>query len=605
MLLSTSRSPFTLAILVLVAGSTWWGCDTTIGGGEHALVSADATAGGGSVSLSTDNAVEGEGSKYWGHLSDGEFWAHVAALDSTVNVGLKMPGRRVGVNERGQSQVPRGAWGQLTRRVERTGAVLLDSSDVHPLLTVRLTDPSQVRALRSSPFTEFVEPASFGAGEAGLFSGCSRGERSPEEGWARTSPGDIVPYSLKKLNIDDAWKRSTGEGVTIGVVDSGVSVGQPQFHDQWDDGQSAGRTIVRTWTDRNNRIGSPGPYHDTCGHGTRILGLLAAPRDGRNVVGAAYRSNVVAVRALYDPAEYFGLGSWDLIRLGIGRAAASSLIINMSFGASTGNTGVEHEIEYWHHEQGRLFFGAAGTGAPVSGVSFPATLHEVLAVTGIKPETSRAGYAACDDCFRAPLVRFSAWVNAKTTWKDDDDDAYVGGSSAATAQMSAMAALVWSRYPGWTREEVVDRLRVSAPYQAIPAGPYGTGYGPPDAWAAVGGVTKAYIAGPSRVQAGFEREVVLEAHAESLDPSTGRYTYRWSNGATSRTVRRSATCDDVGTRTLSVTITDTSDGTEYTRSKTYTVHDDAGTCSSGGGGGSGGVCEDKPYLAGCGPVLGP
>ena len=597
MLLSTRRSPFTLLALTLVAGFAWWGCDTS-GGSEHALTSAE----GNSASLSTGNAVEGEGSKYWGHLSDGEFWAHVAALDSTVSVGLKMPGQRVGVDERGQSQIPRGLWGQLARRAERTGAVLLDSSELHPLLTMRLTDPAQVSALRSSPFTEFVEPGSFGAEGAGLFSGCSGGERSPEEGWARTSPGDIVPYSLKKLNIDDAWTRSTGEGVTIGVVDSGISVGQPQFHDQWDDGQSAGRTIVRTWTDRNDRIGSPGPYHDTCGHGTRILGIIAAPRDGRNIVGAAYRSDVVAVRAVGDPFE--GWGSWNEIRNGISRAAGSSKIINMSFGSATGDSGVENEIVYWYYEQGRLFFGAAGTApTPVQGTAFPSSVPEVVTVTGIQRDTSAPYYSACDTCFRSSKVLFTTWINAKTTWKDDGTDVYVGGSSAAAAQMSAMAALVWSRYPGWTRNQVLDRLRLSTPFPDSPnssSAPYGTGFGPPDAFMAVGGVARAYVSGPSRIQAGLESESAqFEAHAESLDPSAGRYTYRWSTGATTKTVTPMVSCGNLGTQTIRVTITDTTDGNRYVRSRTYTVHDDAGTCSTGGGGGGGGVCQDKPNNPGC------
>jgi subtilisin family serine protease len=34
----------------------------------------------------------------------------------------------------------------------------------------------------------------------------------------------------------------------------------------------------------------------------------------------------------------------------------------------------------------------------------------------------------------------------------------VGGSSVATAQLAGIAALVWAKYPGESRQQVLDRL---------------------------------------------------------------------------------------------------------------------------------------------------
>ena len=291
-------------------------------------------------------------------------------------------------------------------------------------------------------------------------------------------------------------------------------------------------------------------------------------RDGRNAVGFAYRANVVAVRALPDPFELIGWGSWDEIRNGINIAAGGSKIVNMSFGSVTGNTGVVNAINYWHDlpgTAGRLFFGAVGTGADSETSVFPASVPAVNAVTGIDPVTSsHPDYNPCGICFRGDDVEFSAWDNVATTWTDENELARVGGSSGGSAQITAIAALVWSRYPSWTRGQVLTRLRQAAP---LTQKRNGSGYGPPDAWLAVGGVSGAYVTGPSQVQAGLTSSATFEAHAESLDPPvSGRYTYSWSTGATSKTVNVAPECN-LGSKSVSVTITDTSDGTTYTRSR--------------------------------------
>ena len=190
MLLSSLRSVL-IPSCILPLGLALWGCDAVNG--------SEAEAALASASISTDEAVEGAGSDYWDHLSDEEFWDHVAALDSTVNVGLKMPGQRRGVDESGQSQIPRGLWGQLTRKAEQTGAVLLASDDLHPPPHSTTDGPDQVSALRRSPFTEFVEPASFGDEGVQPFSGCDDGKKRDYEQENTIYPGDVYPYSLTGL----------------------------------------------------------------------------------------------------------------------------------------------------------------------------------------------------------------------------------------------------------------------------------------------------------------------------------------------------------------------------------------------------------------------
>ena len=45
-----------------------------------------------------------------------------------------------------------------------------------------------------------------------------------------------------------------------------------------------------------------------------------------------------------------------------------------------------------------------------------------------------------------------------------DDPSTVGGSSVSTSSTAGIAALVWAKYPSWTRTQVFNRLKTSANY---------------------------------------------------------------------------------------------------------------------------------------------
>ena len=55
------------------------------------------------------------------------------------------------------------------------------------------------------------------------------------------------------------------------------------------------------------------------------------------------------------------------------------------------------------------------------------------------------------------------------------DPSFFGGSSSATASMSAMAALVWSRYPQLTKQQLIRHIRHYCSMGTALWTPYGWG----------------------------------------------------------------------------------------------------------------------------------
>jgi serine protease len=102
-----------------------------------------------------------------------------------------------------------------------------------------------------------------------------------------------------------------------------------------------------------------------------------------------------------------------------------------------------------------------------------------------------SGYQRCDTCHSGSKVEFTvvmerAGTNTKpiTVANSGNNPSTVGGSSVATSAASGIAALVWAKNPGWTRAQVLDRLRSTA--GLFPNRNSQFGYGNLNAGAAVG-----------------------------------------------------------------------------------------------------------------------
>jgi subtilisin family serine protease len=268
-------------------------------------------------------------------------------------------------------------------------------------------------------------------------------------------------------------------GVKVMVIDSGVSPDQDNLGDEFNQGYSTGRTIEKIVT-----LPNESSANDGCGHGTTMCGAVAAPRgtDG-NACGVAYNCNLVACRAsrnvyIDGSSEVKGVSDAYLYA-----ANNSSIkITSMSMGRVTGSGQIKDAIQY-AYGKGKLMFCAAGTSlsllATLIGVVFPACLNEVEAITGVKDNSS---LTACNACHKGKQVDYvvvmqkqSSGVTALSTALSGDVPTTVGGSSVATATASGIAALVWSRYPSYTREQLLNRLTVTASNYPSKSSNYGWG----------------------------------------------------------------------------------------------------------------------------------
>ncbi|MEL6942269.1 MAG: S8/S53 family peptidase, partial [Bacteroidota bacterium] len=300
------------------------------------------------------------------------------------------------------------------------------------------------------------------------------------------TPQSRASWHHQPAAVDVAWSDSNqGDDVWVAVVDSGISEDNDKLDSEFDEGESSDRFVERKGFYRPSSGAPYDGWQDRCGHGTRMLSLIAAPRGFDNTpAGIAYKCNLVSYRAVEDVVvntaeEKMGVSE---AFMDIGDDPRIK-IVSMSLGDLFFNGQVADAIIYAHNK-GKLIFTAAGTSTFFTGffVIFPASMDETIAVTGVKNESIN-NRSKCNTCHTGSKVDFVNVMQrasdndrtAITLNRADNSQAYTSGSSAATASTAGIAALVWGKYPDWTSGQVLNKLIQSSDYYPNRDGRFGWG----------------------------------------------------------------------------------------------------------------------------------
>ncbi|HEX6970461.1 MAG TPA: type VII secretion-associated serine protease mycosin [Micromonosporaceae bacterium] len=273
----------------------------------------------------------------------------------------------------------------------------------------------------------FAEPAGVGGGH-------------PQGGFLRTDPIREGQWQLREYGITAAWRHSTGAGVTVAVIDSGVDGSHPDL---------VGQVLPGT-----DLVESGGDGHlDPVGHGTAVAALIAGRGDDREgVVGIAPDAKILPVRVLdadnrYDDAQVVARA----VRWAVDNGAQ---VINLSLGGTATSAALAAAIDY-AFDRDVVVVACTGnvTSPTATEVWYPAREPGVVAVTGL---TRRA-----DELWPSALTGPQTVLAAPATdLISARPDGYwrVQGTSFAAPIVAATAALIRARWPTMTAGEVVNRL---------------------------------------------------------------------------------------------------------------------------------------------------
>ncbi|MDX3657682.1 type VII secretion-associated serine protease mycosin [Streptomyces sp. ID05-26A] len=266
-------------------------------------------------------------------------------------------------------------------------------------------------------------------------------------------------WHLDALDVYSAQAQARGDGVVVAVIDSGVDAQHPDLAGQVLPGAGFGRSK-----------GTDGTT-DTDGHGTGMAGIIAATGRGGGALGIAPGAKILPI-ASADEKEQFGL---DVVAESIRWAADhGAKVVNMSLGFSSSMTPTLVKAVNYAIEKDVVL--VAATGNDGKEVSAPANINGVIAVAGTtkdgKPWAS--SNVGADTVLSAPAVGIVT-VAPESVYASGY--AEMDGTSAASAIVSGVAALVRAKHPDMAAKDVVNTLVKTATDIAEPGRDTTTGFG--------------------------------------------------------------------------------------------------------------------------------
>jgi serine protease len=275
-----------------------------------------------------------------------------------------------------------------------------------------------------------------------------------EPNWLRHAlyqPNDPLfkhQWHMRLVRAPETWDLTTGEGVTVAVLDTGIAYGEDHAKPSVLRDLKGAKMVAPV-----NTLDDSTDANDRAGHGSHVSGTIAQTTNNKEgVVGVAYGVRLMPVKVLSDQ----GWGTLESVVKGIYYAAdKGAQVINMSLGSRQGSP-VEEDACTYAFKKGVFVACAAGNGG-TEYVEYPAACKDAVAIAAVRYDKSRSFYSSY-----GAKVALSAPGGDKRVDQDGDgmpDGVYQNtvkpggrtdhydnyqGTSMATPHAAAAAALVMS-----------------------------------------------------------------------------------------------------------------------------------------------------------------
>ena len=340
---------------------------------------------------------------------------------------------------------------RLNLLLQRWGAYQAEALDLAETYRVRFAlarDAAQLAAiLQADPAVIFAEPNYI-----------RQSLRSPND------PNLREQWGLHNIQAPEAWDLTTGKGIIIAVVDTGVSKTHEDLNGQVLKGYNALQNDDKT--------------DDDSGHGTAVAGLIAAKtNNGKGIAGICWGCAILPIKVLNSS----GSGDDASVARGIRWAADhGARIINLSLGGQQNSRTLHEAIDY-AFRQGAMLVAASGNdrenGNPIN---YPAAFDHVVAAGSTGNLDTLTGFSSTGDYVDLAAPGVGLWTTIPGNGYGPPN-----GTSFSSPYVAGVAGLVLTLRPDLSSTDVECILEASADDKGAPGKDAEYGWGRLNAFKAV------------------------------------------------------------------------------------------------------------------------
>lgn len=243
-------------------------------------------------------------------------------------------------------------------------------------------------------------------------------------------------WGLKRIGSESVWQRSCGSGVTVSVIDTGVTLSDSTEHSPMTD--LSKNTVIEGY----NFVDDSTDAYDYHGHGSHVAGTIA--QNTNNSLGAsglAYCAKILPVKVLSDS----GSGTNEDVAEGIRWAADHGAdVINLSLGGPEHSDLIDLAIQHAILKNVVVVVAAGNDGEEVYGS--PADIKNVVVVSAIDNTDTIADFSNHGPLISigAPGVNILQETVDRKTHKGTSFQEF-SGTSMASPHVAAAAAILKSK----------------------------------------------------------------------------------------------------------------------------------------------------------------
>ncbi|AXO32887.1 type VII secretion-associated serine protease mycosin [Micromonospora sp. B006] len=259
-----------------------------------------------------------------------------------------------------------------------------------------------------------------------------------------------TPWALSRLDPAAAWRVGKGAGITVAVIDSGVSPSHPLL-----------RGRVLPGEDFNQLVRLQGQC-DLVGHGTMVAGIIAGREGtGSPYTGIAPEARILPLRVLAENKENFDPDVPGEIGKAIRWAVDNDAdVINLSL-VTLDDPALKSAVQY-ALDKDVVVVASAGNRQEnrEDRPAYPAAYPGVIAVAGLDEQGRHVGSSVSGDYvdIAGPGLNIVGPAPQGSGYRAEPQ----GGTSFATAYVSGVAALVRAAHPDISTAEIAHRLTRTA-----------------------------------------------------------------------------------------------------------------------------------------------